>query len=102
MTNDDVVKKGMANLWKGKEAVGGKLYITNESIIHKPHKLNIQSSSLELELADIERVDFFTSKVIGIPLIKNGLLIVDKSGNEYKFVVNGREKWKQELTNLIK
>lgn len=92
----------MANLWKGKEAVGGKLYITNESIEHKPHKLNIQSGSLEVKLTEIERVDFFTSKIIGIPLIKNGLVIVDKSGNEYKFVVNGRGKWKKELTNLIK
>ena len=97
MDSGGLVKKGFANLWKGKEAVGGTLYLTENSLLHKAHKMNIQTKDVEIKINDIDRIDVYTSKVFGIPLVKNGLLVVDKMGKEYRFVVNGREKWKQEI-----
>ncbi|WP_042221669.1 GRAM domain-containing protein [Oceanobacillus manasiensis] len=98
---ENIIKQGMANLWKGKEAVGGKLYLTSHQLIHKPHKINIQSDQVELNLVDIDHVELYTNKIFGLSLMKNGLTVVDKDRNEYKFVVNKREDWKNEIEKLL-
>ncbi|UOQ84733.1 GRAM domain-containing protein [Gracilibacillus salinarum] len=98
---ENVVKKGMANLWKGKEAVGGKLYLTSQQLTHEAHKMNIKKEKVEINLSDIDRLEFYTNKVLGIPLMKNGLKVVDKENQQYKFVVNKRETWKDEIEALL-
>jgi hypothetical protein len=94
---EQYIKSGLANLWKGKEAVGGKLYLSNNTLTHKPHKVNVQTDDTEIKVTEIKSVDYFTSKVLGLPLIKNGLTINTADNMKYKFVVNGREKWKQAI-----
>ncbi len=39
--NEEIIKKGGANLQKGIEAVGGFLYLTNERLIFESHKFNV-------------------------------------------------------------
>ncbi|WP_102029202.1 GRAM domain-containing protein [Salirhabdus sp. Marseille-P4669] len=97
----NVVKEGMANIFKGKEGVGGKLYLTTDKVIHKAHKMNVQRGTVEINLEDIESIDVYNNKVLGLP-IKNGLQIKDKSGSVYKFVVYKREEWVQAIEEQLR
>ncbi|MGO0059497.1 GRAM domain-containing protein [Brevibacillus fluminis] len=83
-----------ANLMRGIEAVGGKMTITNERIIFTPHVLNIQTKPLEIGIHEITAVEKRNSLFI----VPNGIKIVVKHGQAYKFVVWKRE----ELIGLIR
>src|SRR5688572_21922907 len=43
---ETVVFESMASHYRGAEAVGGKLYLTDKRLIFKSHKLNIQNHKL--------------------------------------------------------
>ena len=77
-----------ANLFRGLESVGGKLKITDKEIIFTPHKINAQKNPLSIKINDIKEV----GKRNTFYIVPNGLAIVVKSGEEYKFVVNNRQK----------
>ena len=96
----DTIKQGPANLFKGMEGVGGKLYLTPTQLIHKPHVLNIQSEETVLELANMEKVFLHSNRMIFF-YIPNGLTVTMKDGKEYKFVVYGRKEWKEVIEKFI-
>ena len=77
-----------ANLFRGLESVGGKMKITDKEIIFTPHKINVQKKPLSININDIKEVE----KRNTFYIVPNGLGIVVKSGEEYKFVVNNRQK----------
>ncbi|WP_411954834.1 GRAM domain-containing protein [Alkalibacillus sp. S2W] len=89
--------KDGANLFKGIEAVGGKLYLTKEALIHRPHKFNIQSGETVIELKDIAEV-LTRNTLLVIP---NGLLVKTTGGNKYKLVVFDRDNWIEKI-NLFR
>src|SRR5690242_11829987 len=60
-----------ANHFKGAEAVGGKLYLTNKRLVFKSHKFNIQNHELSINLFDIDKFDRY--KTLG--LVNNGLSV---------------------------
>lgn len=91
--NDTVEVDGPANLFRGMEGVGGRLFLTGDKIIFKSHKLNIQRGQTDIEYASISK--FKTRKTGGI--IDNGLRIITIDGKEYDFVVNEREVWIEKL-----
>lgn len=63
--------------------------------------MNVQGGCVEISLNDIDHLEFYTNKIFGLPLIKNGLMVVDKSGTKYKFVVNKRDTWKNQIEKLL-
>ena len=77
-----------ANLFMGLESVGGKMKIMDREIIFTPHKINAQKKPLLIKINDIKEV----GKRNTFYIVPNGLAIVVKSGEEYKFVVNNRQK----------
>ena len=77
-----------ANLFRGLESVGGKMKITDTEIIFTPHKINVQSNPLTINISDIKEV----GKRNTFFIVPNGLSVVVKNGEEYKFVVNNRQK----------
>lgn len=81
--------EGFANLFKGIEGVGGKLYLSEDSLVHKPHSMNVQSQVTTIMLRDVAEVKTRNTAFI----IPNGLSVTTKDGKEYKFVVYGRTKW---------
>ena len=89
--------EGAANLFKGIEAVGGKLYITKKALIHRPHKINIQSRETIIDLKDITEV----TKKNTLLLVPNGLLVTTADGEKYKLVVNKRKSWMDKI-NLLR
>lgn len=53
---EQTVLEEPANLWRGWEAVGGKVTITNKRLLFVPHPLNIQRPVLEIPLDRIVAV----------------------------------------------
>ena len=91
--NESIIKKKAANHLVGNEFVGGKLYLTNQRVVFKSHKLNFNNHQISFELNDIQNV--VKSQLF------NGMIIILKNGKEAPFVIWKRKKWINEITNLI-
>ena len=76
-----------ANLWRGFEAVGGRMILTNQRVLFEAHNFNVQTAPVAIQLSAIDTVA--PSLTLGI--IPNGLTI-HSAGKEYKFVVSGRAR----------
>ncbi|MBO7190918.1 MAG: hypothetical protein J6V32_02285 [Elusimicrobiaceae bacterium] len=85
--------QGNANHWKGNEALGGYLVLTNDRFIFWDHGVNLQKDHTEILLQDILQVKKYNS----LGLVPNGLEIVQE-GKRDKFVVNNRKEILQILT----
>ena len=95
---EQVIKDGAANLQKGIETVGGRLYLTNQRLVFEAHRLNVQGGVTELELADVESSEPCWTKFLGlIPLFPNSLAVCTKEGREYRFVLYGRSAWAEAI-----
>ncbi len=93
MKETHYIREGLANMWKGKEAVGGKLYLSSEMLHHKPHAINFQREETYLPLTDISKVERERSRLLGLPLINNGLKVTTHEGHEVRYVVNKAGEW---------
>ncbi len=94
--DQSVIKMGVANHFRKAEAVGGRLYLLNDCIRFKPHKLNFQNHELEIALHDVSKITTFNS----LGLIPNGIKIHTFKGGEEKFVVTGRKDWLERFDKL--
>ena len=94
----ETIKDGKANLFYGFEAVGGKLFLTNEHLIHYSHAINfkLKRRISAISLKDVLNVE----KVNTMGIVPNGMKVITKEKN-YKFVVNGRSKWIEKINKLI-
>jgi hypothetical protein len=91
---EHIIKQGFANLQKGIETVGGRLYLTNQRLVFEAHTINVQGGTTEIELSNINTTKKCWTKFLGlIPLFPNSLAVFTKTGEEYQFVVFGRGKW---------
>ena len=92
--DEQIIKDGSANLQKNIEAVGGKLYLTNQRLVFESHKLNAQSGMVELEISNIQSSRACWTMFLGIiPIFPNSLAVFTKQGKEYRFVLFGRHGW---------
>ena len=86
---EKLIFQSSANHFKGLEAVGGKLFLTEKRLIFKSHKLNIQNHQLIIMLSDILSIGRF--KPLG--LTNNGLFVTNKENETEKFVVEKLPEW---------
>src|SRR5512140_3553314 len=87
---ETLVKSGAANLQKGVETVGGKLHLTNQRLIFKPRKFNVQTGNVEVALPDVHSSMLAWTKLAGVlPVFPNALAVYTKNGNEFRFTVFG-------------
>jgi len=101
--NEQIIKTGFANLQRGIETVGGKMNLTNQRLIFKGHKLNIQKNATEIELSNIQSLQPCWTKFLGIiPLFPNSLAVFTKQGKEYRFVLFRRRTWMATIEMEIK
>ncbi len=92
--NEFEIKQGGASLQENIETVGGKLRLTNQRLIFKSHKINIQTGITEIQLTDIESVKKCWTKFLGfIPLMPNSLAINTVDGKAFSFVLFGQSSW---------
>ena len=99
LTQDEKIEiEGPANLFRGMEGVGGKLFLTNKKVVFKSHRINIQKGQTDINYENIkEIIERKTAK-----LIDNGIRIKTNDGEEFDFVVNERKKWIEKLNEKIK
>ncbi|MDQ3394316.1 MAG: GRAM domain-containing protein [Bacteroidota bacterium] len=96
--NEQIEVEGPANLFRGIEGVGGKIFLTNKKLIFKSHTINIQKGQTDIEYQSIKKIiERKTAK-----LIDNGIRILTTDGKEFDFVVNEREIWIEKLNEKIK
>lgn len=76
-----------ANLFRGRESVGGKIFFYDDKLIFKSNDFKLRTGITEIKYSDILEVN--KRNTIGI--IPNGVTIVDKNKLEYKFVIYNRE-----------
>lgn len=88
MVENFVGKTVAANLIKGMEAVGGKIFFEEEAMTFKSHSLNIQNGDTTIFYSNITAV----KKANSLGFIPNRMIVITKNGTENKFVVNKRNK----------
>jgi len=89
-----LIKEGKASHFRGIEAAGGKLLLTDKKLYFKPHKLNIQNHSLIIELPNIESI----KRVRTAKVINNGIKIKLNNSVHHQFVVDNAKSWFEVLT----
>ena len=68
--------------------VRGNLVFEENGVTFKSHKLNVQTGETTILYNDIAEV----RKANSMGIIPNRMIVVTKKGQEYKFVVNQRNK----------
>jgi hypothetical protein len=91
-----IIRSGGANHFINSEAVGGKLYLLTDKLQFQSHSFNIQNHGQIIDLEQIREVSFFNT----LGVIPNGLSVTTLGGKSEKFVVNGRQLWKEEIEKL--
>lgn len=87
--NENILKEGLANHKVKYESVGGKLFLTTQRLVFKPHKINVQRHLFELELNKIKDCNKFKS----LGVFSNGLIINTNNNETERFVVNNPNDW---------
>jgi hypothetical protein len=97
MSEDDgILVTSSANLWRGTEAVGGRLTLSRSGLEFRAHAYNRQPEPLEIPIDEI--VEVRKTRTMGI--IPNGLAVFTKLGLEVRFVVGDRDRFIDEITKL--
>lgn len=89
---EEMLFQAPANHIRGIEAVGGWLIITDQRLLFRPHRINIQKTEWSVPLQELIRVE--PRRTLGI--FPNGLRAVTASGEE-RFVVEDRMPWSREV-----
>lgn len=94
--DEKILKEGAANHKVKFEAVGGKLFLTNERLVFQSHKINVQNHLFALALNEIK--DWRKYKTLG--LFSNGLKITTQNNATEKFVVNKSDEWIRQIEKI--
>ncbi|WP_188190647.1 GRAM domain-containing protein [Nonomuraea sp. SYSU D8015] len=84
-----ILRQGLANLWRGMDAVGGQLWLTSKWLVFRSHSMNFQVGVCVWPLDEIISV----TSVNTLRIVPNGMKVVLKGGAEVRFVVNRRRAW---------
>ncbi|RAI87909.1 GRAM domain-containing protein [Algoriphagus yeomjeoni] len=96
--DEEIEMEGPANLFKGAEAVGGKLFLTNQKLIFKSHSLNIQTGQTDISYETI----FEATPRKAAKFVDNGMCLTLIDGQEYHFVVSDRTSWMEKIGTKLK
>lgn len=96
--DEEIETEGPANLFRGAEAVGGKLFLTNQKLIFKSHSLNIQTGQSDISYERISEI----SPRKTVKFVDNGLCLKLLDGQEYHFVVADRTNWMEKIEEKLK
>ena len=95
------IKSGPANLQRGAETVGGKLYLTTHRLVFESHAFNLQTGATIIPLQEISETTPCWTKFLNlIPIAPNSLSVSTTSG-ERRFVLFGRMSWKAAIDERL-
>ncbi|WP_283133009.1 GRAM domain-containing protein [Rhizohabitans arisaemae] len=89
LPGETLLRKGNANLWRGKEAVGGRLWLTSRWLVFRSHSFNNQTGVGTWPLEEIASV----APVNTLGIVPNGMEVTLGSGERIRFVVSKRREW---------
>jgi len=92
--DDGVLVTANANLWRGAEAIGGRLTLRPAGLEFRAY--NRRPEPLEIPIEEI--VDVRRTRTMGI--LPNGLAITTRLGLETRFVVGDRDRFIKEIAKL--
>lgn len=95
--DEEIIFQTGANHFKGIEAVGGLLTLTNQRLVFQAHYLNIQNHQLFIDLQNIRSFSRYKT----LKIVNNGLLITTAETVVEKFVVQQPEKWFECLSERV-
>lgn len=102
LPDETAVKDGVANLQRGSESVGGRLYLTNQRLVFESHALNIQTGATIIPLSTITGVRKCWTKFLNlIPLVPNSVAVSTREGEQYRFVAFGRQTWIEAIERAL-
>jgi len=87
--NETLIKQGAANHWQGWEAVGGRLFLTDQRLVFKSHSFNVQRHETSIELEELA----FAKPRNNFLLLPNGMFIYLRKRQEERFVIWSRKDW---------
>ncbi len=90
---ESLTKEGPANMSRGLENVGGRLFLTSTRMHFKAHAMNVQTASSDIPLGEIASVERGWTTMWGIPLAKNAIIVTTGSGTRNKFTVQRPSAW---------
>jgi hypothetical protein len=89
-----IVRESGANLQRGIETVGGRLFLTTRRLIFEAHRFNVKTGRTVVRLRDVEDVWKCWTRLFGlVPIFPNSLAVSTAEGKTYRFVMFGRDKW---------
>jgi hypothetical protein len=92
--NEKLLREGGANLQRGMETVGGKLYLTDQRLFFQTHAFNVQAGPTQIELSDVKGTKLCWTKFLGfLPVFPNSLEVQTAGGKDFCFVLYGRKQW---------
>jgi len=98
MAPDNSKYHGLSNYQVGVETLGGRLYLTDNTLDFIPHKFNVQKDTASIPLSSIKDIKLGWTKFLGfIPLFPNAVIVIDDDQKEHTFTVYRRNKWIKEL-----
>ena len=94
LDGETIVKETAANLQRGIETVGGRLYLSSRRLIFESHPFNIQTGATAVSLDDVVGVRKSWTRFLNvIPVMPNSIAVTTKDGTEYRLVLNDRGGW---------
>ncbi len=90
---ENLVRSTPANMQRGLEAVGGKLYLTDTRIFFSSHKFNFQNGPTEIALEAVESVHPSLTRILGVVPVFPNSFVVHAGGAAYSFVTSSRGQW---------
>jgi GRAM domain len=87
-------QQGWANHFRNFEGRGGRLYLTNRSLVFQPHHFNVQNAGVVIPRSEIAGA----AKSMTLGVIPNGLTVTRRDCTAERFVVSERDEWVRRLT----
>lgn len=95
---EPVLFQGPANHFLNRESRGGFLTLTPTRLAFRSHGMNVQNSSFDLSLSEIEKV--WPARSLGI--VPNGLRVQSRGGAVEKYVVFANRDWVAKIEGVIR
>lgn len=95
--DERLLRQGAANMWRGVEAVGGRLYLTSLRMVFESHCLTVQTGVTVIELSQISAAGPHNALL----LIPNGIAVRRSDGSTETFVVWRRGLWLSAIATAL-
>jgi hypothetical protein len=95
LSNEVVIHRGPASVWRSVEPVTGTLTLTRERLVFTPNAFLIRGGAIDISLSAIAKIEAASAML----LFPNRVDVVMRTGRVHKFVVRDRDEWIARIRN---